>query len=109
MRLKCVLWYLILAMLAFVIPAGGQTIGVTTGAINGRVSDESGAVLPGVTVSVTGAAQMGVRTGLTDEQGVYRVPGVATQAGLGVGDAGCEGERRAEHCRGLRAADQRGR
>lgn len=77
MRLKCVLWYLILAMLAFVIPASGQTIGVTTGAINGRVSDESGAVLPGVTVSVTGAAQMGVRSGMTDEQGAYRVPGLA--------------------------------
>ena len=77
MRMKPVMWCVLLAVLAFVSPGGAQTIGVTSGAINGRVVDDSGAVLPGVTVSVTGAAQMGARSGLTDEQGVYRVPGLA--------------------------------
>lgn len=54
-----------------------QTVGVTSGAVNGRVSDTSEAALPGVSVSVSGPAQMGVRTTITDEQGGYRLPGLA--------------------------------
>lgn len=32
--------------------AAGQTVSATTGAINGRVTDTTGAVLPGVTVTI---------------------------------------------------------
>jgi len=66
---------LMLAMM--VMPAGAQTIGVTTGAVNGRVTDGSDGTLPGVVVSISGTAQMGVRTAVTGGDGVYRFPGLA--------------------------------
>src|ERR1043166_3742034 len=43
------------------------------GVITGRVSDPSGAVLPGVTLTLTSPAVQGTRTTVTDEQGLYRV------------------------------------
>src|SRR5918997_559415 len=46
----------------------------TTGSINGTVVDNSGAVLPGVTVSATSPALMGVQTAVTNETGNYRFP-----------------------------------
>src|SRR3989475_5057560 len=46
----------------------------TTGSINGRVLDASGAVLPGVTVTATSASLMGVQTSVTDSGGNYRFP-----------------------------------
>src|SRR5215470_2511689 len=46
----------------------------TTGSINGKVADTSGAVLPGVTVSATSPASMGVQTSVTDGSGNYRFP-----------------------------------
>jgi len=46
----------------------------TTGSINGRVSDASGGVLPGVTVSVKSPSMMGVQTSITDAGGNYRFP-----------------------------------
>jgi hypothetical protein len=42
------------------------------GVITGKVADPSGAVLPGVTLSLTSTSVMGVRTAVTDEQGGYR-------------------------------------
>ena len=54
----------------------------TTGTINGRVSDESGALIPGVEVALTSPAVQGEKTTLTDEAGNYRFlllpPGVYT-------------------------------
>ena len=48
----------------------GQT---STGAITGRASDASGALIPGVEVSITSPAMIGgARTAPTDELGVYR-------------------------------------
>jgi hypothetical protein len=46
----------------------------TTGSINGKVADISGAVLPGVTVSTTSPSLMGVQTSVTDTGGNYRFP-----------------------------------
>jgi hypothetical protein len=46
----------------------------TTGSVNGTVTDNTGAVLPGVTVNATGPAIMGVQTAVTNEQGQYRFP-----------------------------------
>ena len=57
--------------------SAAQTVGVTTGAVNGRVTDASNGTLPGVVVSIAGASQMGVRTAVTNEDGVYRFPGLA--------------------------------
>ncbi len=47
-----------------------------TGTINGRVLDQGGAVLPGVTVTVTNQATGVVRTTVTNEEGVFSMPGL---------------------------------
>lgn len=44
----------------------------TTGGLIGRVTDSSGAALPGVTVEVRSPALMGVRADVTDNDGNYR-------------------------------------
>src|SRR5262249_1125087 len=46
----------------------------STAALTGRVSDPTGAVLPGVTVTVTATATNQSRNVVTAEDGVYRVP-----------------------------------
>ena len=46
----------------------------STGSINGKVSDSSGAVLPGVTVNATSPSAMGVQNTVTDAAGNYRFP-----------------------------------
>ncbi|MBE3111292.1 MAG: carboxypeptidase regulatory-like domain-containing protein, partial [Acidobacteria bacterium] len=51
--------------------AGGTAAG---GSIWGKVMDETGAVLPGVTVTVQGPSLMGVQTSVSNEAGVYRFP-----------------------------------
>ena len=45
-----------------------------TGEIFGRVTDKSGAVLPGVTVNVQGPALIQSRVAVTSDTGTYRVP-----------------------------------
>lgn len=54
--------------------AARQTVGSTTGAVNGVVSDNTGAVLPGVTIEIAGVALMGTRTIVTNGEGHYRFP-----------------------------------
>src|SRR5690242_20259633 len=61
------------------IPAFSQT--ATTGAITARATDASGALIPGVEVTISSPAMIGgSRSAATDEQGAYRftelVPGV---------------------------------
>ncbi len=51
-----------------------QTVGTLSGAVQGVVSDDTGAVLPGVTVEISGESLMGRRTFLTDREGQYRFP-----------------------------------
>ena len=46
----------VLLMLVLASAADAQTVSSTTGAIDGRVTDTSNAVLPGVTVTLAGAA-----------------------------------------------------
>jgi hypothetical protein len=55
-------------------PRGGAG---QTGSINGRVIDAQGGVMPGVTVTAASAAQMGTRTEVTNDAGMYRFPAVA--------------------------------
>jgi hypothetical protein len=45
----------------------------TTGTINGRVLDEQGTAVPGVSVTATNAGTGFVRNGVSDEEGVYRL------------------------------------
>jgi hypothetical protein len=65
------------AVLVGTVPAWAQGGSASqTGSINGRVTDSSGAVLPGVTVTITSPALMGTQTAVTNDQGVYRFPAV---------------------------------
>ena len=68
---------IILSLLALVFvwtaSAGAQTL---TGTIAGKVTDESGGVLPGVTVTLSGPAVMGTQTAISNERGLYRFPAV---------------------------------
>ena len=45
-----------------------------TAALNGRVTDQSGAVLPGVTVTVTQTETGFTRSVVTDDDGTYVIP-----------------------------------
>ena len=49
----------------------------TTGTITGVVTDDSGAVLPGVTVTLKGPAAAGAPTTTTNAEGIYRFPNLA--------------------------------
>jgi hypothetical protein len=58
------------------VPAAAQT-GQTFGELVGKVVDDQGGVLPGVTVTLSGPAVMGVQTSTTTANGLYRFPAVA--------------------------------
>ena len=58
-------------------PAAAQT-GQMFGELVGKVSDDQGGVLPGVTVTLSGPAVMGSPTAVTNAQGLYRFPAVNT-------------------------------
>jgi hypothetical protein len=60
-----------------VLPAAAQT-GQTFGELDGKVTDAQGGVLPGVTITLSGPAAMGSPTTVTNPQGLYRFPAVAT-------------------------------
>src|SRR5688500_6134043 len=66
-----------LFIIAFASPGWAQD-----GVITGSVADPSGAVLPGVNLSLTSTSVMGVRSAVSDDQGGYRFgllpPGVYT-------------------------------
>ena len=68
--------FCVAALLMILPAASAQTTSGTTGAINGRVLDNTKAVLPGVTVTIASTAQMGTRTTTTNEEGQYRFPAV---------------------------------
>jgi hypothetical protein len=55
---------------------GAQTASSTAGAITGRITDATGAVLSGVTVALSGSALMGTRTATSTSEGFYRFPAV---------------------------------
>jgi hypothetical protein len=63
-----------LALAAPVLAQGGGASSTAT--INGRVADNSGAVLPGVTVTASSPSMLGVQTVVTNDQGSYRFPAV---------------------------------
>jgi outer membrane receptor protein involved in Fe transport len=73
-KLSCGLSVVLFALLAL---SPVAALGQTTGSINGTVTDDTGGVLPGVTVTVTGPALMGAQTAVTNERGQYRFPMLA--------------------------------
>jgi hypothetical protein len=58
-----------------VVPAAAQT-GQMFGELVGKVTDDQGGVLPGVTVILSGPAVMGTMSATTNEHGQYRFPAV---------------------------------
>lgn len=54
-------------------PAFSQ-VSATTGSLNGKVTDASGALMPGVSVTVSSPNLQGTRTDVTGAQGDYRFP-----------------------------------
>jgi len=72
---RIVAFVVILLAPVFLAPAWAQ-VSATTGAINGKVSDTSGGVLPGVTVTIASPSMQGTRTDVTDQNGDYRFPAV---------------------------------
>src|SRR5262245_66466288 len=63
---------LLLLVCLGVVSSGAQVVTSSTGAINGTVTDNTKAVLPGVTVTLQSPQMMGTRETLTDEQGRYQ-------------------------------------
>src|SRR5262249_11388003 len=59
-----------------VAPAAAQT-GQMFGELVGKVTDDQGGVLPGVTVTLSGPAAMGTPTTVRSAQGFYRFPAVS--------------------------------
>ena len=76
LRLRIPVLLVVLSALALAPIASAQTTTGATGAINGRVVDESKAILPGVTVTIAAQSLMGLRNTTTDENGQYRFPAV---------------------------------
>src|SRR5260370_2226172 len=67
LRMVCVLLFLVCTVL----PAAAQKF---TGSISGVVSDRSGAVVPGASVTVTNKGTGDTRTAATNRQGEYEFP-----------------------------------
>lgn len=67
---------LVAAALAVLALPGIAAAQMTRGTITGTVTDSSGGVLPGVTVTITNQATGVVRTTVSNEEGIYRAPAV---------------------------------
>jgi outer membrane receptor protein involved in Fe transport len=62
----------VLAVVLLAVPAFAQT----TGRVDGKVTDDKGAALPGVTVTLTSPVLLGDRIAVTDADGVFRFLGL---------------------------------
>jgi hypothetical protein len=68
--------FLIVISVMTVGAAWAQTVSATTGAMNGRVTDESGAALPGVTITIASPSMQGTRSTVTSDDGSFRFPAI---------------------------------
>ena len=73
--MKCV-YRFSLALAVIALLAAPVAFGQTTGTVEGTVTDQSGAPLPGVTVELSSPALQGARTAVTSADGRYRFPSV---------------------------------
>jgi hypothetical protein len=67
------LWTLAIAVLSYLLSAG-NALAQGTAQLNGRVTDESGGALPGVSVTATRTDTGATRTAVTDETGAWVMP-----------------------------------
>jgi hypothetical protein len=70
----------LVVLLAVYVAAANVSYGQNTGQVFGKVTDTSGGVLPGVTVTLSGSALLQPRTALSSETGTYEFPS------LGIGE-----------------------
>jgi len=63
---------ILIAFLACTLASGALLAQTTRGDIQGRVGDEQGTALPGVTVSIKSDALIGAQSTVTDAQGTYK-------------------------------------
>ncbi len=69
--------FAVLVLALSVTPTAAQT-GQNFGELVGKITDDQGGVLPGVSVTLSGPAVMGNQTAVTNERGIYRFPAVAS-------------------------------
>ena len=69
--MKVVRRFLIVGALLLMLPVTGYAQEAT---LTGTVTDSTGAVLPGVTITAVNAATGNTFNGVTDERGIYRLP-----------------------------------
>jgi outer membrane receptor protein involved in Fe transport len=67
-----VIWLVTVVCLCLHVTVSAQSN--TTGTISGRVTDQQGGVLPGVTVTATSPSLQGARTAITSEHGDFILP-----------------------------------
>jgi hypothetical protein len=66
-------WRYVLVALAFACVAAPAAAQRQLGAIQGTITDQTGAAVPGVTVTITNKETGEVRTATTNESGIYRI------------------------------------
>ncbi len=64
----------VVATLLAGVEESGQTAGTAAGAIEGRVTDATGAVLPRVNITLSSEALMGSHASTTNQEGLFRFP-----------------------------------
>jgi Carboxypeptidase regulatory-like domain/TonB dependent receptor-like, beta-barrel len=72
-------WILAFSVTLTLMSAGAgwaQTVSSTTGAINGKVTDESAGALPGVTITISSPAMQGTRATVSGDDGTFRFPAI---------------------------------
>jgi hypothetical protein len=71
MRVRLTVWLVALALVGSAARVSAQ---VETGEISGRVTDNTGAVLPGATVTLSGASLIQPQSAVSSETGTYHFP-----------------------------------
>ena len=70
------LGFVVVIVAWLVLTTGAPVFAQATGAFNGRITDSSGLVIPGVTATATHVRTGIVRTTVTNSEGLYTLPGL---------------------------------
>src|SRR5262249_26894333 len=73
MRLRACLFCALFAFIVQLWPTVARAQRATTGTVTGRITDSSGAIVPGVTITVASPEALGQFTAVSDTEGVYRI------------------------------------